>query len=209
MRIAVIGSGNVGAALGRRWSEAGHDVVFGVRDPSAAKVTKLLERAPGALAAAPATATGDAEVVVLATPWAVSEDVVLGLGDLDGRILVDCTNPVQPDLKGLTVGHTVSAGEMIAGWAAGAKVVKAFNTTGSGNMEEPAYAEGATTMFLCGDDPQANRKVAGLAKDLGFEVVDAGGLHVARLLEPLAMLWINLAYAQGMGPDIAFRLMTR
>jgi predicted dinucleotide-binding enzyme len=64
-------------------------------------------------------------------------------------------------------------------------------------------------MFLCGDDPQANRVVAGLAKDLGFDAVDAGGLRMARLLEPLAMLWINLAYAQGMGPDIAFRLMTR
>ena len=209
MKIAVIGSGNVGAALGRRWSEAGHDLVFGVRDPQADKVRDLVTSAPGTSADLVAAAAAAAEVVVLATPWAVSEDVVRGLGDLGDRVLVDCTNPLEPDLTGLTVGHSVSAGEMIAGWAKPAKVVKAFNNTGAGNMLEPVYAEGATTMFLCGDDPQANRLVAGLAKDIGFDAVDAGGLRMARLLEPLAMLWINLAYAQGMGPDIAFRLMKR
>ncbi len=209
MKIAVIGTGNVGAALGRRWSAAGHDVVFGARDPSSKKVLKLLEGTQGARADLAAAAAAEAEIVVLATPWAVSEDVVRGLGDLDDRILVDCTNPVQPDLTGLTVGHSVSAGEMIASWAGRAKVVKAFNNTGAGNMEDPTYPAGAATVFVCGDDPQANRVVARLAEELGFDAVDAGGLRMARLLEPLAMLWINLAYAQGMGPDIAFRLMKR
>jgi len=210
VKIAIIGTGNVGAALGRGWSAAGHDVVFGTRDPRGAKVAKLLESAEGnATAAAVGEAVAGAEVVVLATPWNVSEEVVRSLGDLGGRILVDCTNPLQPDLRGLIVGHTTSAAEQIAGWAGGARVVKAFNSTGSGNMEDPVYDEGAATMFVCGDDPHANGVVADLAQELGFEVVDAGSLGVARLLEPLAMLWINLAYAQGMGPDIAFRLMSR
>ena len=210
MKIAVIGTGNVGGALGCAWSAAGHDVVFGARDPKARKVQKLITSTEGSASAAPVSeAVRDADVVVLATPWKVSEEVVRGLGDLGGRILVDCTNPLEPDLRSLTVGHTTSAAEKIAGWATGAKVVKAFNSTGAGNMADPVYEEGAATMFLCGDDPQANGVVAELAQELGFDVVDAGSLGVARLLEPLALLWINLAYAQGMGPNIAFRLMTR
>ena len=123
--------------------------------------------------------------------------------------MFDCTNPLKTDFSGLEVGLTTSGAEQVASWAAGAKVVKIFNTTGSNNMENPSYPAGATTMFYCGDDANAKKMAAQLATDLGFEPIDAGGLAIARLLEPYAMLWVHLALRQGMGRDFAFRLMRR
>ena len=99
--------------------------------------------------------------------------------------------------------------ELVAQGAAGARVVKAFNSTGAGNMADPAYGDMAATMFICGDNSQARATVSGLAAELGFDVVDAGPLMAARYLEPLAMLWVHLAYSQAMGPDIAFKLLKR
>ena len=88
-------------------------------------------------------------------------------------------------------------------------MVKAFNTTGFGNMNDPRYGAQAATMFLCGDDAEAKAAVTRLGEDLGFEMIDAGPLAIARLLEPLAMLWIHLAVFQGMGPEFAFMLQRR
>ncbi len=107
------------------------------------------------------------------------------------------------------VGHTTSAGEQVAAWAAGAHVVKAFNSTGAGNMAAPDYGGQKPTMLICGDDAAAKQVVTRLAEELGFEAVDAGPITAARYLEPLAMLWITLAYVRGFGPDIAFKLLKR
>lgn len=109
----------------------------------------------------------------------------------------------------MAVGTTTSAAEQIAGWARGAYVVKAFNSTGWNNMADPIYHGERITMFICGDNARAKDIVTGLAEDLGFEVVDAGALTVARFLEPLAMLWIHLAVVQNLGRDIAFKLLRR
>jgi predicted dinucleotide-binding enzyme len=147
--------------------------------------------------------------VVFATPWPATRDAIRGAGDLKGKAVFDCTNPLKQDLSGLEIGHTTSAAEQVARWASGAKVVKVFNTTGANNMENSRYPDGAPAMFYCGDDAGAKKVAAQLATDLGFEPIDAGGLISARLLEPLAMLWIHLAYGQGMGREIAFRLMRR
>ena len=146
----------------------------------------------------------------MATPWGVTQEVIQSVGgDWRGKILIDCTNPLASDLSGLTVGHTTSAGELVAEWARAARVVKAFNNTGAGNMADPNYGDAAAAMFICGDDPEAKKIVGGLAKELGFDVVDAGGLVMARYLEPLAMLWVRLAYVEGLGPNIAFKLLKR
>jgi predicted dinucleotide-binding enzyme len=210
MHIGMIGAGNVGAALGRRWTAAGHDVMFGVRDPRSAPIQRLTgELGPRAFAGSVADAAAFGEVIVLATPFAATEHALRQAGEVSGKVLIDCTNPLKEDLTGLTIGHTTSAAETIARWAPGAKVVKALNTTGAGNMLEPRYGEGATTMFVCGDDAGAKAVVGGLVRELGFDAVDAGPLSQARLLEPLAMLWISLAVHQGLGPNIAFRLMRR
>jgi hypothetical protein len=207
MRIAVIGTGNVGATLGRGWAGAGHEVTFGTRDPSSDKVEQLLGSLGGkARAAAAKEAVEDAEVVVLATPWPAAEQVLRELGPLAGRVLLDCTNPLTRSLA-LEVGHSTSGGEQVAAWSGGARVVKIFNTTGSDNMASPRYGEQAATMFYAGDDAEANQIAAQLARDLGFEPVDAGPLANARLLEPLAALWIYLAYPGGQGRRIAFKLL--
>jgi predicted dinucleotide-binding enzyme len=208
MRIGIIGAGNVGGALGGGWARKGHEVTFGVRHPEDPKVKKLLEET-GARAASPAEAAAGAEVVVLATPWDATESAVRGAGDLAGKVLFDATNPLAPNLSGLTHGFDTSAAEQIASWAPGARVVKIFNTTGANNMANPDFHGTAATMFYCGDDAGAKSTAHQLAADLGFDPVDAGNLEQARLLEPLALLWIRLAYLQGMGREIAFKLMKR
>jgi NADPH-dependent F420 reductase len=208
MKIAVIGTGNVGSTLGTRWAQAGHTVLFGTRHPDDQKTRALLQEAgPNACAETQARAPEGADVVVLATPWPATEAVVRGLGDLGGKILVDCTNPIRE--SALAVGHDTSGGEQVASWAVGARVVKAFNSTGAKNMGDPDYGTVPLALFLCGDDADAKGTVAGLAEALGFEAVDCGPLRAARYLEPLAMLWIHLAYTEGFGPDIGFALLRR
>jgi predicted dinucleotide-binding enzyme len=202
MRIAIIGAGRVGMALGHGWVRAGHDVVFGVRHPAGREVLV------GRVATVPEGARA-AEVVVLATPWSAAEPALREAGSLAGKVVVDCTNPILPDLAGLAVGTTGSAVERLAAAFPDARFVKAFNTSGSANMANPSYGGRPLTMFLCGGDPGARRAVAELATDLGMEPVDAGDLTAARYLEPLAMLWIHLAYKQGLGPDFALQLVRR
>jgi len=206
MKIGVIGTGNIGGTLGKLWAEHGHEVVFGAREPkaSAAKLGPSKAR----VATIPEAAK-HGDVVVLATPWLAAEASVRAAGDLSGKVLVDCTNPLMPDLSGLSIGHTSSAGELVARWARTARVVKCFNTLGAQHLSEPEFAGERASMFFCGDDEEAKHDVARLGEDLGFDMVDAGPLTQARLLEPLAMLWISLAYRYGAGTDIAFRLLRR
>lgn len=199
MRIAVIGAGNVGATLGNAWSAAGHQVTYGVRKPDPASTA---EKTVGEAAAG-------AEVVVLATPWPAVDDAVAACGDLTGRILVDCTNPLLPGLAGLEVGTTTSGVEKIAELAPGAKAVKAFNTVGFNVMANPTFDGKPVSMLYCGDDPDAKAIVRQLIADCGFEPVDAGPLKQARLLEPFALLWISMAMQYGYSRDIAFRFVRR
>lgn len=209
MRIAVIGTGKVGSTLGGRWARKGHEVTFGSRTPQSQKVTELLNRVGGNVSAASIReAVIACDVIVLAISWSVAEQVIRAADSWAGKILVDCTNPIAPGLQ-LSIGTTTSAGEQVAGWAEGAKVVKAFNTTGVENMADPIYDGQSTTMFICGDDENAKATVAELSEQLGFDVADTGPLAASRFLEPLAMVWIRLATTQGLGRNIAFKLMKR
>ena len=209
MNIAIIGAGRVGAALGTRWARAGHQVMYGVRKPDDLRISSLLGDTPKGRAGSVAEAAAFGDVVVLATPWSATENAIRAAGSLAGKVVVDVTNPLNETFFGLTVGHTSSGGEMVAGWAKGAKVIKTLNSTGSNNMLDPKYGKDAVSMFVCGDDAAAKATVSELVKALGFDVVDAGPLASARLLEPLALLWISLAYAWGQSTDIAFRLLRR
>jgi predicted dinucleotide-binding enzyme len=210
MNITIIGAGNVGGTLGRRWAHNGHQVTFGVRDPHSPKVQEVL-RTAGANARATSVreAATAAECILLATPWTAVQDAIQSAGNLADKIVIDCTNPLAPGLRGLALGHTTSGGEQVARWAAGARVVKAFNMTGAKNMANPVYGAQQVTMCICGDDAEAKTTVGGLAAELGFEIIDTGSLTTARYPEPLAMLWIHLAYVQGLGPDFAFKVMRR
>jgi len=209
VNIGIIGSGNVGKALGETWLKKGHQILFSYsRD-----LQKLRAYAAGlgrkASAGTPAEAVQFGEAILFAPPWPAAEDALRAAGPLKGKILIDCTNPLKPDLSGLAIGQTTSAAEELARRLAGTRVVKAFNTTGAENMKNPQFGSQRATMFICGDDAGAKSAVSGLARDAGFEVVDAGSLSIARLLEPLAMLWIHLAYGQKMGTGFAFTLLRR
>ena len=150
-----------------------------------------------------------AKCLLLATPWPATEQIIAGLGNLNGKILIDATNPLKPDLSGLTDGTTTSGAEQVAGWARGAKVVKAFNTVGAPIMANSTFDGHRPVLFYCGDDAQAKEVVKKLIDQLVFEAVDAGPLKQARLLEPFALLWISMALKQGLGPDFAFELIRR
>lgn len=209
MKIAVLGSGNVGGVLARRWAEMGHQVTFGSREPESNRLQEMLRAVgPNLCAGTVAEAVKASDVVILATPWNAAEETIRTAGSLAGKVLVDATNPIAEN-GGLATGFTTSAGEQVALWAQDAQVVKALNATGAGNMADPGYAGGQPTMFICGGDMPAKAAVSELVSVLGFEVIDVGPLFVARYLEPLAMLWITLAYRQGLGPDIAFKLLRR
>jgi 8-hydroxy-5-deazaflavin:NADPH oxidoreductase len=127
--------------------------------------------------------------------------------EISGKVLIDCTNPAK---EWPTVDHSGGSGvEQVAQWAPGARVVKAFNTTGFENMQNPNFGHYAATMFYAGDDKEAKKLVGQLATDLGFDALDAGPLSQAHALEVLASLWGGLAYGQQMGRGIAFRLLRR
>jgi len=206
--ISIIGAGVVGATLGHGWAARGHTVIFGARDPSSDKVRAALGRTPGARALPIDRAVADADVVVLATPWAGTRSALEAAGDFAGRPLLDATNPLTPSF-GLALGFDTSGGEQVRAWAPTAKVVKIFNSTGWENMADPVYPGGRAAMVHCGDDAGAKALAASLASDLGFEPLDLGPLSCARLLEPYAMVWIRLAIGQKLGRDVAFGLMRR
>jgi 8-hydroxy-5-deazaflavin:NADPH oxidoreductase len=213
MKLAIIGAGDVGGTLGAAWADkAGHEVFFGVTNPRSDKTQGLLRQIGGtARAGTAAEAAAFGEVIVLATPWPATEAAIRSMGDLKGRIVLDCTNPLAmgPDGLGLEIGHGISGAERVQGWAAGASVFKTLNTTGFSNMAEPLFDGMKSVMFVAGDDEAAKPKVLVLVGELGFETVDAGPLRVARLLEPHAMLWIHLALNRGFGRDWAFSLLRR
>lgn len=210
MKIGIIGSGNVGGVLGTRWAKLGHQIVFSTRRPDSEEMKQLVSEAgPNARAANAAATVAASEVLLLATPWPATQEIVTGLGDLSGKILIDATNPLMPRLAGLEYANTTSGAEQVASWAKGATVVKAFNTIGNNVMENSEFPGGAPVLFYCGDDKAAKAQVHQLAAELGFDPNDAGPIAQARLLEPFALLWISLAMLQGYGREIAFQLLRR
>lgn len=206
MKLAIVGTGNIGRTLGRRLG-ARHEVVYATRNPLAPEVQALVAATGGSARAAtvPEAAAG-ADVVLLATPWGAALEVVCGVAEWNGRVLVDCTNPVGPGLS-----HALPQGsgaEALAAAAPGARVVKAFNTAGFEVYADPRFGAEPASLFLCGDEAAAKSAVAGLARELGLDPVDCGPLAQARRLEELALLWISLA-ASGQGRAHAFRLVRR
>lgn len=208
MSISIIGAGNVGLALGKAFTSRGEPVVFGVSDPAkyAHAVAGL-----GALAmiGSVENALDASGLVILAVPYSAAVILVQTRADWKGTILVDATNPLAAGLAGLSVGTTTSGAETIAHAAKGARVVKAFNTTGAENMEDTHYAKGTPFMPICGDDAEARAKVVALATLIRFDAVDCGDLSAARYLEPFAMTWIHMAIKLGLGRRFAFARLQR
>jgi len=208
MKVGLIGTGRLGSALGKIWAEKGHMIMFGSRDPQKAKklANSIGSNASGGTYEE-AAKFGD--VIVLAVPWSGAKESIKTAGDLDSKIIVDSTTTAAPHLGGPLIGRTPSAAEKVAKWAVGAKVIKAVHTIGVESLNNLQFGSQKANLFICGDNLEAKSIVRTLGEDIGFEVIDAGPLTNARLTEPLAMLWIELAYKQGMGTDIAFKLLRR
>ena len=209
MEIAIIGAGNVGTTLGNAWIKRGHEVAFGIRDPESAKARSLAQQFPAARLLLNGEAAHNAEMIVLATPWQSTEEAVRSCGDLDGKTIIDCTNPLKPDFSGLEIGFSISGAERISEWASGAQVFKAMNQIGARLMDAPHFPGVVKpVMFVCGEGPLKSSVIL-LVDQLGFTVIDAGDLKIARLLEPYGMLWIHLVLMQKVPGDFAFALLKK
>src|SRR5688572_24141233 len=150
MKIGILGAGNMGGTLGRLWAGLGHEVMFGLRDDGSDKAQRMFAAVgPAAQAGTLDDAAAFGEVVLAAVPWEATQDVIESVASrLDGKVLIDCSNPIKPDLSGLVVGHTTSAAEEIARWAPKARVVKAFNTVGASTLHDARYGDHSASVFV-------------------------------------------------------------
>lgn len=201
-KIAVLGAGNMGAGLARALAATGASVSIGARDATKARAQGLGDVPVLAVEAAVA----QADVVVLALPHGASVQVLQGLpaSALQGKVLVDISNPVTADFQGLQLGTTTSAAEAIQAAAPGAHVVKAFNTIFAQLLApEARQGKAPVQVFVAGDDVGAKARVRELARALAFDPVDAGPLRNSRYLEPVGGMNIQFGFFLGWGPTTA------
>lgn len=190
--IAVIGTGNVGAALGPEFAAQGHTIVYGHREPDREDVQALVARTEGnASVELPADAVIGADMVVLAVPGTAAVEITESLGDLSGKIIIDPTNVVSRENGRMSHGvpGKGSNAAMIQAAAPEATVVKAFNTLNWQQMVNPETAGGPITIMLAGDDDAAKARVAELVRGMGLDAVDVGGLEYAHVLEEMLVMW--------------------
>ncbi|MFT5238726.1 MAG: putative dinucleotide-binding enzyme [Flavobacteriaceae bacterium] len=205
MKIAIIGTGNVGNALGANWKKSNHEIIYGSRNPQDKKHIKL-EKFAQVLTLSQAAIMGD--VIVLATPWQSTQEAINEMGsNLDSKIVIDATNPLKPDLSGLLLYGDNSGGEQIAKWASKAKVVKALNSAFAKVMEHPEINGVKSMMLIAGDDASALNTVAELVDDLGFQSQKMNGLSNSRLLEMVGLTLITLGYKEGLGNEIGLSIL--
>lgn len=214
MKVGMLGSGGVGQSLGLGFASLGHEVMMGSRNPGKNEIKSWRARVGAKASAgtlAQAAAFGD--LAVLATQWSGTENAIrlAGPDHLAGKVLIDATNPllVLPKaLPALAVGGGDSAGEQVQRWLPKARVVKAFNTVNHAHMVKPSFPGGPPDMFICGNDAAAKKLVSGICRDFGWGVIDMGGIEAARLLEPLALIYIQNAIRTGCW-DYAFKLLKK
>lgn len=204
MRIAIIGTGNVGTALATGLADKGHAVTLGTRAPDGPDARTTAART-GASLATPAQAAAGADIVILALPWSAVTAALTDLGPLAGQTVIDCTNPLGmvDGRLALLLGHSTSGGEVVQAALPQAHVVKTLNQVGAEIMVDTARLPHPPAMFMAGNDATAKDRTARLLADLGFDPLDAGDITAARLLEPYGMVWINQALRRGKGRDWA------
>ncbi|MBX7483797.1 NADPH-dependent F420 reductase [Qipengyuania qiaonensis] len=209
MKIGIIGAGNVGTGLGKRLAVHGHDIMVSfARSPDKVR-TAAMTIGAGARAGSPEEAVAHGEVVIIATPWAVTLEAVRSVATgLDGKIVWDATNPLKGDMSGLAIGTSTSGGEEISRAVPGAHIVKAVppfaEVLHSDSME---IAGQLPSVFVCSDNGDARKTIVDLVGQIPATAVEAGPLSLARYSEPLGMLLVQLAYAQGMGARIGASLI--
>ena len=196
--IAVIGTGDVGHALGVSFAKQGHTIVYGSRKPDRRSVRDLVEETGhGATATTQAEAVVGADIVVLAVPGMLVEEITLSLGDLSRKIIIDPTNPMERNSTGLSHAVDTSNAEIIQAAAPDAYVVKAFNTLNWQTMLEPDESGGPVSIPLAGNNDDAKQTVATLISGMGLDPIDLGGIENSHWIEGMLILWINNRYGAG------------
>ena len=214
MKIGILGSGEVGQALGDGFASRGHDVKLGAREAANEKTAKWAAKHGGkGCAGTFRDAAAFGEVLVVATLWSGTEDALrlAGVENFKGKVVLDVTNPLvfEPNRPPrLALGTTDSGGEQVQRWLPGARVVKVFNTVGNAHMVDPKFPGGPPDMFLCGNDEAARRTVGDVCRAFGWNVVDLGGLEGSRLLEPMCVLWVTYGALSGTW-NHAFKLLRK
>ncbi|SEG67220.1 NADPH-dependent F420 reductase [Marinobacterium lutimaris] len=206
MKIGVIGSGLMGAKIGTIWARAGHQITFSYsRNPS--KLERLARDAGGKVGT-PAEAA-QADVILLSVHWSRIDDVLEQVGELSGKVVINCCVPLDEENANLVVGTTTSGAEKLAERLPHVRWVSAFNTSPSEVLFE--VFEGRKTrsprpqMIYYGDDEWAKKVARQLISDVGYEPLDTGALRNARFVEPFAMVTAELAYSQPGGPELVYR----
>lgn len=211
MNIAFIGIGQVGSALAGHLVALNHTVTIAARDPNSESVKTALAKYPKLQVASPPDAIVSAEVIFLATPFSANQTALAEAGDLSGKIIVDCTNPVGPNLThGLN--NEQSGGEFVQNLVPNAKVVKAFTIYGFENFENntyPGYGELKPAMLIAGNDTTAKQIISNLCVEMGWEPVDTGKLSASLHLEHMTLLWIKMARVQGLGAGFVWARLQR
>jgi predicted dinucleotide-binding enzyme len=198
MKIGILGTGDVGKALGKGFITLGHEVKMGSRDAANEKALAWArEMGPQASVGTFADAAAFGEVAVLATLGEANKSVLRAAGPeaLRGKVVIDATNPLDfsGGLPKLVVPEGGSAGQQVQRLLPGAHVVKAFNTVGNAHMFRPDFPGGPPDMFICGNDEEAKRKVTAILTDFGWGTVDVGGIEAAHELEAMCMIWVLYA----------------
>ncbi|MEL6193620.1 MAG: NAD(P)-binding domain-containing protein [Bacteroidota bacterium] len=203
MKIAIIGTGNVGGALAAQWAKAGHQILLGVRDKAQFKGKELLRNENTSVHSIE-EATALSEIILVASPPQIAEQLSSSYGDVSGKVIIDATNSIRIKPENYpTAYHAFNA-------LTKAEVVKCFNSTGFENMIKPDYGSVKLDMFMAGNSQKAKEVATQLSVDAGFEnCYDFGDAGKVELLEKFALSWINLAIFQGMGRDIGFKLVFR
>jgi predicted dinucleotide-binding enzyme len=203
MKIAIIGTGNVGGALATQWAKAGHTIFLGVDDINQFKGKELLQNI-NTTAHSIAGAVTNAEIVLIATPAQAIFSIIREIGDIKNKIVIDASNAIGNRPEPYATAYHALVDKT------NAAVVKCFNSTGFENMSNPDYNGTAIDMFMAGDNEEAKRVAKQLAKDIGFATCyDFGKADKVELLEQFALSWINLAIMQGFGRNMAFKLLQR
>lgn len=209
MSITIIGMGRFGKAFGKTLIDHDMSVQFGVSDIEKYKDT-IHEFGDNALLTSVSNAiTTAAEIIVLAVPYHAACKIAASIPNWNHRILIDVTTPLLPDISGLEIGLTTSGAEEIASKAYNAHVIKAFNTIGADTIEQQSSIKKNVFLPICGDNINAKNKVVALAEQIGFNAIDTGALSVSRLVEPLAMMWMQLAVNQGLGKSFEFGFLRK
>lgn len=204
MKVGILGSGDVGRALGSGFARHGHDVVLGSRSPDSETLRAWRSEADGKVATGTfAQAARHGDVVILAVLGEAAEEAIklAGTASFGTKLVLDATNPLDFSSgmpPGLFVGTTDSLGERIQRLLPQAKVVKCFNTVSNLQMVDPKFAEGTPPMLICGNDADAKKRTEGILRDIGWSgALDVGGIDGARWLEALVPLWVRVGVVQG------------